>query len=97
MDTFLSDYTDAQTRADDIDKLIFSSIGDRSDNYRNLVSIAARQTMATTELTVGTGTDGQWNMSDIKMFMKDIGDSLYVIQFYRDAFPSRTQTPTPAE
>ncbi|KAK7685186.1 hypothetical protein QCA50_011549 [Cerrena zonata] len=31
--------------------------------------------MAATELTIDIGEDGQWNMSNIKMFMKDIGDS----------------------
>ena len=33
--------------------------------------------MSSTEITIATGTDGSWNMSDIKMFMKDIGASKY--------------------
>ena len=31
--------------------------------------------MGGTELTVGKGSDGQWNMSDVKLFMKDVGTS----------------------
>ena len=29
--------------------------------------------MASTELTISKGSDGHWNMSDVRMFMKDIG------------------------
>ena len=38
------------------------------------MSIAARQAIAGTELTVG-GSAGSFNTSDVKMFMKDIGSS----------------------
>lgn len=31
--------------------------------------------MGSTELTVSQGGDGQWNMSDVKLFMKDVGVS----------------------
>lgn len=75
MDAFLSDYSDVKVRADDVDNCIFAAIGNRSTSYRNLVSLNARQVMAATELTIDIGEDGQWNMSNIKMFMKDIGDS----------------------
>ena len=34
--------------------------------------------MGATELTIANGTDGQWNKTDIKMFMKDIGDLIRV-------------------
>ena len=44
-----------------------------SSHYADLVSLAARQTMAATELTVGVAADGSFNTSDVKMFLKNIG------------------------
>lgn len=75
MDAFISDYTNAKARADDLDQMIGTAVEKRSITYQNFVSLAARQTMATTEILVSQGSDGQWNLSDVKMFMKDIGDS----------------------
>ena len=72
---FLSDYPTAKARADDLDHLILNAAGSVSGSLQDLVSFAARQTMSSTEITIATGTDGSWNMSDIKMFMKDIGAS----------------------
>ena len=40
-----------------------------------MISLSARQAMASTELTISKGSDGQWNMSDVRMYMKDTGDS----------------------
>ena len=48
-----------------------------SDTYSNFVSLATRQAMGGTELTIAKGSDGNWNMSDVKMFMKDVGNSKY--------------------
>ncbi|KAK7675988.1 hypothetical protein QCA50_021064, partial [Cerrena zonata] len=75
IDAFLSDFPDAKSRADEMDSLILNAAGNISEPYKDLVSLAARQTMASTELTIANGTDGKWNMSDIKMFMKDVGVS----------------------
>ncbi|KAK7675982.1 hypothetical protein QCA50_021058 [Cerrena zonata] len=75
MDTFLSDFPNAKSRADDVDSIILNAAGNISEPYKDLVFLAARQTMASTDLTIANGTDGRWNMSDIKMFMKDVGVS----------------------
>lgn len=56
-------------------KQIRQYIRNRSDAYKSLVILAARQTMAATGLTVSNGTDGKWNMLDIMMSMEDIGDT----------------------
>lgn len=37
--------------------------------------MAARQTIGSSELSITNGTDGRWNTSDVKMFMKDVGTS----------------------
>ena len=58
--------------------MILNAAGNISDSLKDLVSLATRQVMGATELTIANGTDGQWNKTDVKMFMKDIGDSKYI-------------------
>ena len=77
MDAFLSDYDNAKSRADDLDNKISNATDKRSDIYKNIVALSARQTMAGTELVIGKGSKGQYNVSDIRMFMKDVGDSRF--------------------
>ena len=49
-----------------------------SDNYADLVALAARQALAV-DITVSKDSAGQWNTSDIMTFMKDVGNSRCVI------------------
>ncbi|THH15285.1 hypothetical protein EUX98_g9487 [Antrodiella citrinella] len=77
-DAFLLDSDDARQRAVALDTQILGDTSNISSAYFKLVSIAARQTLGATELTVANGTDGNWNTSDVMMFMKDIGSSGYV-------------------
>ena len=58
--------------------MILNAAGNISDSLKDLVSLATRQVMGATELTIANGTDSQWNKTDVKMFMKDIGDSKYI-------------------
>lgn len=44
-----------------------------SAHYTDLVSLAARQTLSALDITVSTGSDGNPNASDVRIFMKDIG------------------------
>ncbi len=51
-------------------------------NFDNLMVLALRQAMGGTELTIGNTSanipgdpNNQWNTSDVKMFMKDLGTS----------------------
>ena len=53
--------------------MILNDANSISPQYSNLISLAARQTIGSTELTVARSTDGQWNTSDVKMFMKNVG------------------------
>ena len=75
MDAFLSDYNDATSRADTLDAKIAldttSLTG--SSALQNIISLSAPFAMGGTEITISNGTDGNWNTSDVKMFMKDIG------------------------
>ena len=79
IDAFIADSPQAKARADNFDAEILGAIADRSDSYKALISITARQAMASTELTVSNTTDGQWNLSDLQMFMRDTGAGLFVL------------------
>ncbi|THH05059.1 hypothetical protein EW146_g10004 [Bondarzewia mesenterica] len=71
---FLNDFPNAKQRADQLDQRILSDARGISSEYADIVSLAARQVYAATELTIGRGSDGSYNQSDIMMFMKNIGD-----------------------
>lgn len=77
MDAFLSDYDNAKSRADDFDRRIYNATDKRSDIYKDIIALSARQTMAATELAISKGSDGQWNISDVRMFMRDVGASRF--------------------
>lgn len=75
MDTFVGDYANAKQRADTLDAKIIKDASAISPEYADLVSLAARQVFGATEITIGNGTDGQYNASDVKIFMRDMGES----------------------
>lgn len=75
---FLADYQDASARAVNLDNALISNATSISSEYADLVSLATRQAFGGLEISVSNGTDGKWNMSDVKIFMKDIGNSRYV-------------------
>ena len=70
----LQDYDHAVQRANAFDASLIKNASTVSSHYADLISLTARQAMAGVELTVG-GTESDWNTSDVKMFMKDIGTS----------------------
>lgn len=76
---FLSDLPAALSRATDLDNKITNDTSLISPQYTSLASLAARQTMGGTEVTISLGTDGSWNTSDVMIFMKDIGVSRWAI------------------
>lgn len=62
-------------RAEALDQRILADAAKVSAHYADLVSLAARQAMGGTELTIGRNIAGssEWNTSDVKMFLKDVG------------------------
>ncbi|KAJ8095401.1 hypothetical protein PM082_023171 [Marasmius tenuissimus] len=72
---FIEDYENAAKRADELDQRIMNDTLAISGNYRDLVTLGARQAIAGIEITVSRRTDTAWNMSDVKAFMKDTGIS----------------------
>ncbi|CCM05442.1 uncharacterized protein FIBRA_07661 [Fibroporia radiculosa] len=70
---FLSDYSNAETRAEDLDNQLMQASSSISNEYSQVVSLAARQTFGSMDITVANGTDGNWNTSDVMIFMKNMG------------------------
>ncbi|KAJ3555355.1 hypothetical protein NM688_g2626 [Phlebia brevispora] len=76
---FIQDFADASDRATTLDQKILNDAATMSTHYTDLVSLAARQAMGGTELTIGMSGAGSINSntSGVKMFMKDIvGETL---------------------
>ncbi|KAL0571960.1 hypothetical protein V5O48_010000 [Marasmius crinis-equi] len=74
-DFFIRDYKNAIKRADALDQQIVNDASKISTNYADLVALSARQAMAGIDITIAKGNDNEWNMSDVKVFMKDTGIS----------------------
>ncbi|KAK0211727.1 hypothetical protein IW262DRAFT_1519488 [Armillaria fumosa] len=74
IDFFLSDFSGAKQRAITLDNSTISNASQISDDYADLVGLAARQALAV-DITVSKDRDNQWNTSDVMTFMKGIGDS----------------------
>ena len=72
VNAFLQDYDNAVQRANAFDASLTKNASAVSSHYADLVSLTARQAMAGVELTVG-GSASNWNTSDVKMFMKNVG------------------------
>ena len=53
-----------------------------SSQLPNIISLVARQAIGATELTVSNGTDGNWNTTDVKMFMKNVGVDRYAYSVF---------------
>ncbi|KAI0793185.1 hypothetical protein C8Q75DRAFT_548169 [Abortiporus biennis] len=92
IDSVVNDFSSASQRADALDKKILDAASSITSNpaYAGLVSLATRQAWGATDLTVSLGTDGKWNTSDVKMFMKDIGTSRRVnaVEILYASFPA---------
>ncbi|KAF7378302.1 hypothetical protein MSAN_00255600 [Mycena sanguinolenta] len=72
---FMVDFPTARTRALALDQKILQDARAISQNYADLVSLGARQAMAGVEITLSTFQNGSFDFSDVKAFMKDVGNS----------------------
>ena len=84
IDHFLSNYTSALSRAVTLDTKIMSDAANlsalsanTSSLYQNLVGLNLRQTMGGLEFTTSVLANGTLaGTSDLRVFMKDVGNSL---------------------
>jgi hypothetical protein len=71
---FLNDFSNASSRAQQLDHNILQSATSVTNALGDLVSLAIAQVFGSTQLTVGTDdTSGSFNKSDVMMFMKNVG------------------------
>ncbi|EIM84853.1 uncharacterized protein STEHIDRAFT_60541 [Stereum hirsutum FP-91666 SS1] len=75
IDEFILDFPNAVQRAQQLDSKILTAAQNISSDYADIVSLAARQVFAATELTISQSSDGSgsYNTSDVMIFMKNIG------------------------
>ena len=72
---FLKDFSNASSRAQELDNKILQDANSVSNNLGGLVSVAIAQVYGSMQLTIGTDAHGNLNNSDIMIFMKNIGGS----------------------
>lgn len=70
---FLDDFSRAQSAAASFDAQLREAGLQFSENYANLLALTARQVMGTIDITISKDINGNWNTSDVKIFMKNIG------------------------
>ncbi|THH14879.1 hypothetical protein EW146_g5515 [Bondarzewia mesenterica] len=70
--SFIGDYADALSRAKEFDAQVDSDASKISADYSSIVALSVRQTFGATEITISKGSNGQWNTSDVLVFMKEI-------------------------
>ncbi|KAJ3517828.1 hypothetical protein NLJ89_g250 [Agrocybe chaxingu] len=75
LDAFITDFPSARSRAEAFDAKIMSEASVVSQQYADLVALNLRQTMAALEITTAKPSSGEWNTSDVKIFMRDTGNS----------------------
>ncbi|KAH9942417.1 uncharacterized protein BXZ73DRAFT_41258 [Epithele typhae] len=75
IDFVIIDFQNALQRAIDLDTKLVKEASQISSQYSDIVSLAARQTMASLDITVGEDDQGALNASDVQIFMKDISTS----------------------
>ena len=73
---FLNDFDNAFKRAQQLDQRILQDAASVSDQLGDLVSLALPQVYSSMQLTIGTGSDGEFNESDVMIFMKNVGEAV---------------------
>ncbi|KZT74313.1 DUF1793-domain-containing protein [Daedalea quercina L-15889] len=72
LSTFLGDYEGALVRATAFDAQVKSDASSISSDYADWVALAVRQAFGAIEFTVSKDSSGNFNTSDIMVFMKEI-------------------------
>ncbi|KAF8168518.1 hypothetical protein B0H34DRAFT_62865 [Crassisporium funariophilum] len=92
IDAFLADFPGAMSRAIALDNKIMTEAASISPQYADLAAVSLRQTMGSIEITASRtmAGDTEWNMTDIMVFMKDVGNSRRVnpVEIMYAAFPA---------
>ncbi|KAL5494541.1 hypothetical protein ACEPAI_2 [Sanghuangporus weigelae] len=98
MKAFLDDFPRAQSAAETFDSQILNTGQQFSAEYADLLALTVRQVMGCMDITLSKSSDGSWNMSDVKVFTKNMGGigtdvlgytlSVNIIDTLYSAFPA---------
>lgn len=66
----MTDYSNAVTRASAFDAQIQSDASNVSTNYADWVALSVRQAFGAIEFTISKDSSGNFNTSDVLVFMK---------------------------
>lgn len=87
---FYNDYSNVSQMSTSFDNQVQSAASSNvSDNYAALCAISARQVYSGLEITVGKDASGNYNTSDVMVFVKEIATSNFVntVDVMNPAFP----------
>ncbi|KAH9018064.1 hypothetical protein EDB85DRAFT_1874040 [Lactarius pseudohatsudake] len=89
---FLNDFTNASSRAQQLDSKILQDAAPISGQLGDLVSLATAQVYGSTQVTIGTDASGNLNKSDVTAFMKNVGglktNRVNAVETLYSAFPA---------
>ncbi|KAH9055600.1 hypothetical protein EDB87DRAFT_1567201 [Lactarius vividus] len=89
---FLDDFTNASSRAQQLDSKILQDAAPISGLLGDLVSLATAQVYGSTQVTIGTDASGTLNKSDVTAFMKNVGglktNRVNAVETLFSAFPT---------
>ncbi|KAL5508771.1 hypothetical protein ACEPAG_4750 [Sanghuangporus baumii] len=73
MKAFLDDFPRAQSAAETFGSQILNAGQQFSAEYTDLLALTVPQVMGCMDITLSKSSDGSWNMSDVKVFTKNMG------------------------
>ena len=72
----MNDFDNASQRAQALDQRILQDAASVSSLLGDLVSLAVPQVYGSAQITIGTDANGNFNKSDVMMFMKNVGGDI---------------------
>ena len=70
---FINDFDNASQRAQALDHRILQDAASVSSLLGDLVSLAVPQVYGSAQITIGRDTNGNFDSSDVMVFMKNVG------------------------
>ena len=78
----MNDFNNALSNATALDAQILNDASQYSEQYADLLALTTRQAMGPMEITLSRDAGGNWNTSDVKVFMKNLGGSTGRLVYY---------------
>ena len=72
---FLDDFRRATDASSAFDARLSAAGNNVSSEYADLLALSARQVMSSLDITLAKNVGGEWELSDTKVFMKNMGSA----------------------